>query len=138
MVKYLILALLLSFVSLVLTPVVRTLALRLGAVDRPSERKIHSESIPRLGGVAVFLALLAGLLIADALAGTGERFIPLDVKALVPILSSAMLVFAAGVWDDIRPMSVGVKFLCQAVAVGVAIWLGVRIEILVFLRDRSV
>ncbi|TKS58702.1 MAG: undecaprenyl-phosphate alpha-N-acetylglucosaminyl 1-phosphate transferase [Nitrospira sp.] len=128
MAKYLLLFAISFCVSLALTPLARALALRLGAVDLPSERKIHSEPIPRLGGVGVFLALVAGLLVADSLGGTGEWFIPLDVGALMPILSGSVIVFVAGVWDDIRPLSAGVKFLFQAAAAIVAIGLGVRIE----------
>ena len=37
--------------SLILTPLVRSLAVRVGAIDQPGERKIHTVSMPRLGGV---------------------------------------------------------------------------------------
>ncbi len=48
--------------SLALTPLARWLALRLGAVDRPDgKRKLQKEPVPRWGGVAVYLALLAAL-----------------------------------------------------------------------------
>ena len=59
---------LIAFVStLLLTPVVRPLALKIGAVDSPNDRKIHKEPIPRLGGLAIYfgflVAIVAGLLI---------------------------------------------------------------------------
>ncbi|MFH1858257.1 MAG: undecaprenyl/decaprenyl-phosphate alpha-N-acetylglucosaminyl 1-phosphate transferase, partial [Candidatus Omnitrophota bacterium] len=45
--------------SLVLTPVAKRLGVRLGAVDVPSARKVHATAIPRIGGLAVFLAFTA-------------------------------------------------------------------------------
>lgn len=42
--------------SLVLTPLVRALALRAGIVDRPGERSVHDEPVPILGGVALYVA----------------------------------------------------------------------------------
>src|SRR5262249_1457937 len=63
--------LLLSYLIAVgLTPLVRALASRLGAVDQPSPRKIHHAATPLLGGVAVYLAFLIALL-ANA-RGTGD------------------------------------------------------------------
>lgn len=133
MVKYLTLFFLSFCGSLAVTPWVRLLALRLGAIDRPSARKIHREPIPRLGGLAVFGSFVASLLVAYQLGGRSAWLIPLEVGALLPILSGALIMFTVGVWDDIRPLSAGTKFLWQAVAAGIAIWLGVRIEQLSFL-----
>ena len=49
----LIIALLASFL---LTPYVKQLAFRIGAVDRPDKRKVHTHIMPRLGGLAIYLA----------------------------------------------------------------------------------
>ncbi|MDP7574544.1 MAG: hypothetical protein QF723_05495, partial [Phycisphaerales bacterium] len=49
-------------VTLLSTPLIRVLAIETGVVDRPDEeRKIHRRPIAYLGGVAVFLGLLAGI-----------------------------------------------------------------------------
>ncbi|NEO26850.1 MAG: undecaprenyl/decaprenyl-phosphate alpha-N-acetylglucosaminyl 1-phosphate transferase, partial [Kamptonema sp. SIO4C4] len=45
------------------TPVVKTIGLRSGHVDRPNERKVHQQPIVRLGGVSIFAGTLAALLI---------------------------------------------------------------------------
>jgi len=50
------------FISLLATPIVKRLALRLGAVDLPDERKIHKEPMPRLGGLAIYAAFISGVL----------------------------------------------------------------------------
>ena len=47
--------------SFLLTPVCRALAVRLGMVDQPSERRINTTPVPRGGGLAVYLAVAAAL-----------------------------------------------------------------------------
>ena len=64
------------------TPVVRRLALRLGVIDRPSARKIHVNPIPLLGGVAIYGAFIAALLLF------GKRF---RLDELLGILVGASL-----------------------------------------------
>ena len=58
-----------ALLALVLTPGVRALARRLNLVDAPGDRKIHTVSVPRVGGVGVAFAM--GLALA-ALAATGH------------------------------------------------------------------
>src|SRR5437899_9046444 len=128
MLKYLVLFLISFGAALALTPLVRLLALRIGAVDRPGARKIQIKPIPRLGGVGVVMAAGLTVLLAHALEDVSDLFIPLDLAAWMPLLLGGSIVFLAGVWDDIRTLSPGVKFLFQAAAAAVAIWLGVRIE----------
>ncbi len=49
-----------TLVSLISTPVVRSLAFRMGAVDVPKDaRRMHDHPIPRMGGLAIFLALFS-------------------------------------------------------------------------------
>jgi UDP-GlcNAc:undecaprenyl-phosphate GlcNAc-1-phosphate transferase len=64
MLKYLILFLFSVLISLILTPLVRSLAIRKKVFDLPDERKIHENPIPRLGGISIFLAFNLGLFIA--------------------------------------------------------------------------
>src|SRR5213083_2018929 len=128
MLKYIVLFLISFCAALALTPLVRLLALRIGAVDRPGERKIHTRPVPRLGGVGVVLAASLTAVLVVAMEDVGDGFIRIDLAAWTPLLLGGAIVFLAGVWDDIRPLSAGTKFLFQAAAAGVAVWLGVRIE----------
>jgi len=57
------LALVLAFVmTIILTPIVRRVALSLRILDHPDKRKIHNNPIPLLGSFAVFLGFLVGVL----------------------------------------------------------------------------
>src|SRR5437867_8226168 len=138
MIKYLLLFLVSCVLSLILTPLVRLLALRIGAVDRPGVRKIHTQPVARLGGVGVVLAASLTAVLAVALEGIGDGFIRVDLGAWTPLLLGGSIVFLAGVWDDIRPLSARTKFLFQAAAAGVAIWMGVRIDQVYFLATGTV
>ena len=57
-------ALLVAFLlSIFLTPFVGKLAVKLGATDKPNERKVHSKIMPRMGGLAIFLSFFITFLI---------------------------------------------------------------------------
>ena len=103
------------------TPLARRLALSTGVVDKPSERKVHRTVVPLLGGVAIYGASVAALLVF------GDRFY---VAQSVSILVGASLVSFLGVWDDrsgVRPL---LKLGGQVVAALIPVISGVRVEIL--------
>src|SRR5215217_3776910 len=99
-----------SFLAAIgITPFVRAMAIRLGAVDHPHERKMHFHPIPRLGGVSVALSLCLSLCLMfflDEGTGAGTRQ---NVYSWLTILAGALIVFAVGVWDDLRPLPASVK-----------------------------
>lgn len=94
-----------------LTPLVRTLSVRVGAVDAPGGRKIHTRSTPRLGGVAVVLAGSSALAMAAAI--DRSAVVPVSGGAGVAVILGALLIFAAGVLDDVR----GVKAIVKLAAI---------------------
>jgi UDP-GlcNAc:undecaprenyl-phosphate/decaprenyl-phosphate GlcNAc-1-phosphate transferase len=87
---------------LCLVPMAEICALRVGAVDWPDRRKIHNRPTPRLGGVAIFAALLTGL----AANGIWE-------PGIVRLMICAGLLFALGVADDIRGISARFRLFAQ-------------------------
>jgi UDP-GlcNAc:undecaprenyl-phosphate/decaprenyl-phosphate GlcNAc-1-phosphate transferase len=93
--------------TLVLTPVVRRVAIRTGAVVLPDPRRVHDRPTPTLGGVAMIAGALAGLAAAffipafDAIFQT--RTVPLGVAL------AAVVIFAVGLIDDIREVSAPAK-----------------------------
>jgi UDP-GlcNAc:undecaprenyl-phosphate/decaprenyl-phosphate GlcNAc-1-phosphate transferase len=121
-------------VSLLLTPVVRNLALRIGAVDKPGARKIHVVAVPRLGGVGVVLALCLTVLTAHGLVGL-DPALTRYMETWSPVIIGGIIVFLTGVWDDLRPLPVWLKFLFQALAACVAIWSDIRLEYISALGD---
>ena len=109
------LSLLLSFV---LTRSVRNYAVARGWLAVPaSGRHLHENPLPRLGGIAVFLAFLFSLAVA---LGVGHYFPHLlavpPAKNLLTILVPATLVFLLGIYDDLLSLGPYTKFAVQAVA----------------------
>jgi UDP-GlcNAc:undecaprenyl-phosphate GlcNAc-1-phosphate transferase len=100
------------------TPLVRRIALRLGVIDRPNARKIHVDPIPLLGGVAIYGAFIAALVLF------GNRF---RLNELISILVGASLMSFLGVWDDRRGLSPLLKLLGQFLAASILVLSGVYI-----------
>ena len=111
-----------------LTPVVRALALRSGAVDHPDSRKKHAAPTPRLGGVAVIAAFVLAIG-RPGLGGAAPAGGILDPELLALALA-ALALMLVGALDDTRgvPAStrLGVQVLC---ALGVVL-AGVRLDLL--------
>ncbi len=96
--------------SLVLTRFVGDHARRIGLVDPVDDRKIHTEPIPRLGGVALF----GSVLIAVGALVVGVRFggFSLD-KTMFTLVAGAAGMFVLGLVDDLRPMRARYKLAAQ-------------------------
>ena len=106
--------------SFAATPVVKSFARRVGAMDVPKDgRRMHDHPIPRLGGLAMFLGfILSVLLFAD---------ITTPVRG---ILLGSVLIVIIGVIDDIVSVKSGVKLIVQIAAAVVAILHGIVIDVL--------
>jgi len=99
-----------------LVPLAERLAWRIGAIDRPNDRSLHTEPTPKLGG----LAILAGILVAGAL------FMPFGPETR-GILAGAATISLLGVVDDVFDLGALPKLLGQIVAASIAVFSGVRL-----------
>lgn len=108
------------------TFVVRRAALRFGAVDRPDgHRKRHAAPTPRWGGVAVYLAMVLGIVAAGfGRFGVDEHYTELALLLTV----AAGIVCFCGAIDDYRPLSSRAKLVLQIAAVMPLIVFGYWIE----------
>jgi UDP-GlcNAc:undecaprenyl-phosphate GlcNAc-1-phosphate transferase len=103
------------------TPAAKWLAVRLGFMDQPSARKVHTTPMPRFGGIAMYGAVVVALLVFE------DRF---RVNQLVSILLGATWVSFLGGWDDrwgLRPI---LKFAGQIIAAIILIIAGVQVGFL--------
>jgi UDP-GlcNAc:undecaprenyl-phosphate GlcNAc-1-phosphate transferase len=104
--------------SFILTRYVRNLAMARGWVAAPAaDRHLHTAPLPRLGGVAIFLAFLVSIAIALLISwrypSLNFGFTP---KTLATILVPGFLIFLLGIYDDVRGVGPYFKFAVQAVA----------------------
>ena len=103
------------------TPMARWAGAHWGFMDQPSERKVHKAAIPRMGGVAIYLAFIV------ALAVFGQRFY---IRQLVGIFLGATLVSGFGLWDDRWSLGAWPKLFGQLAATGILILSGVQVQAL--------
>jgi UDP-GlcNAc:undecaprenyl-phosphate GlcNAc-1-phosphate transferase len=116
-----------ALLTLLVTPIVRKLAHKFGALDSPSERKIHKVQIPRWGGLAIFI----GFIIPFTIAFVATNILQLEVINHLPFLGiilSSMIILFVGVWDDVKPISYMAKFFWQFIAALIVLHFGVQIE----------
>jgi len=93
----------------------RSLAFRFGLLDAPNDRKTHYGSVPLVGGIAMFIGIVCGLLISNILI--------LDENYKFLILSSFILIIV-GVVDDYHNISHKIRFFFQIISALIIILFG--------------
>lgn len=118
LVAYVVLALMTALViSFLTTPVVKTFAYKVGAIDVPKDaRRMHKVPIPRLGGLAIFIGFMVSILLF-------AKITP-EMKS---ILLGAVIIVVLGVVDDIMALPAMLKFVVQIVAASIPATHGVQI-----------
>lgn len=106
-------------IALAVTPLVRKLAFRIGAVDRPNERKVHAGIMARMGGLGIYIAFVASALL----------FAPRSAQ-LTGILLANTLIVITGILDDTRDLSPKIKLLGQVLAALVLMEYGFEVKFL--------
>lgn len=100
------------FVGLI-TPLIKKMAIYIGAMDIPDKRKIHKEPIPRLGGVGIFAGFTLGYMIFNE-----------PSELMNAILISSFVIIITGIFDDIKPIKAKYKFLGQLIAACILVFYG--------------
>ena len=124
-VAYLIVFLVAAGVTFGLTPLVTRLAVRFGAIDQPSERKIHVVPTPTMGGLAMWVGFLVAIAVS--------RFLPffdsMNDTAAEPLAAvvTCTLMTGLGVIDDRRGTSALAKLTAQIFIAGILVLLGVQL-----------
>ncbi|WP_153726538.1 MraY family glycosyltransferase [Heliorestis convoluta] len=109
-------------VALALTPVARWLAFRIGAVDKPSGRKVHQKTMPRLGGLAIYGGFVLTVL---AMGLWNSDFLQLPILGL---LVGATIIVVVGIVDDTYDLPPKVKLLGQILAAASVIPFGISVD----------
>ena len=95
--------------SLVLTPLVRTVATRSRFVAVPVSDRWHARPVPLLGGAAIFIAFLSGIAFWST------------ESSLIPLLIGSGLMFLLGLADDVRAIAPATKLVGQMVVAGIMV-----------------
>ncbi|WP_017580861.1 MraY family glycosyltransferase [Nocardiopsis valliformis] len=111
-------------VTYLLVPLVRRLAIAFGAAPAVRDRDVHTEPIPRLGGLAIYGGFAAALLISAQLPHLQNVFV---AKTWIGLLLAGGLITVIGVIDDRWGMDALSKLAGQIAAAGILVWQGVQL-----------
>lgn len=114
-----------AIVTYLATPLVRRLALRIGAITAVRDRDVHSVPIPRLGGLAMLIGFAAAVVLGSQLPYHGQLFD--DTPALYGVLAGATIITLLGAVDDVRDLDWLTKLAGQVLAGGIMAFYGVRL-----------
>lgn len=101
------------FICFLITFYIKKIAKHIGAMDIPNKRKVHTEPMPRLGGLGIFLTFLFGYMLF------GVQSLQMNA-----ILIGAFIIVLVGVIDDISPIGAKTKFLGQILAAAIILFYG--------------
>lgn len=111
---------------ILLTPFVIRLAHLIGAVDHPNERKVHTKIMPRLGGLAIFLAFAGGFVAISPVFGLIDT--GMKANTVWGILIGGAIVVLTGVLDDRYDLKPKYKLLGIIAAALVVVAFGMKVE----------
>jgi len=115
-------------ISYFTTPLARQFAIKVGAVDVPKDnRRVHTKPIPRMGGLAIYLAFTLVMFL----------FSDIESQKLLGIFLGSSLLVVMGMIDDIKPLRASLKLVIQFVAAMILIKFGFRIEFLTDFFSQS-
>lgn len=108
------LMILIPFVFVVFNiPVIKKIALHIGAIDKPDSRKVHKKIMPRLGGLGIYLGFLLGYMLF------GE-----NTAMMNSILIGSFVLIITGIIDDINPLKAKHKLIGQVLAALIVVFYG--------------
>ena len=107
---------------------VRVLATRLGAVAIPRERDVHLQPTPRMGGLAMYIGVLAAVLLASQLPALTRGFV--YSSGMPAVLVAGGIIMGIGLIDDKWGLDALTKFAGQITAASVLVTMGVAWSVL--------
>lgn len=99
--------------SLLLTFLVKKIAIHINAMDMPTPRKVHKNPMPRIGGLAIFVTFLLGYILYGTIS-----------LQMISVLIGAFIIIITGLIDDINPIKARYKLIGQILAAMIVVVYG--------------
>lgn len=110
-------AILCFIASILVTPLVKKFAIKIGATDKPNQRKVHNKIMPRLGGLAIYISFMLGFVILQP-----------ESDIVWPLIIGSSIIILTGFLDDLYELSAKWKLLGQIMAALVIVIFGIDVE----------
>lgn len=121
--RYLLVLAIGAIVTALVVPIVRILAVRVGAIDQPGGRHVHERATPTLGGLAMLVGVLVALGAASVVGGFHAVF--LDSSEPLGVALAATVICVLGAIDDVVDLSAPAKVATQVLAASILWYFGV-------------
>lgn len=115
-------------ISIIATPWVIQFAKRIGATDKPDFRKVHSVTMPRLGGLTIFISIAISLPVMLFLAPFHLAELVEHYPLTLTLIACLFSIFLLGFWDDLSPLQPGIKFGVQFIVAAIIYFAGFKIS----------
>ncbi|WP_250229645.1 glycosyltransferase family 4 protein [Anaeropeptidivorans aminofermentans] len=113
-------------ISILATPFSKKVSLKLGAIDYPKKRGLHTEPIPRMGGIAIVLGFMLTMLILMPFLAE------IRTRQFTGFLIGGIIIVALGMLDDIYNLNAKLKLAIQFIAALVVVLTGTTINTLMW------
>ncbi len=113
-------------ITLVTTPFAKWLSIRLGAIDYPKDRGVHTKPMPRMGGIAIVLGFMIPVIVLYPFAHT------MNMRQFIGFIIGAAIIVCLGIVDDTHNLPAKLKFCVQIIAAMIVILSGTRINIVLW------
>ena len=118
-------------VSFFATPIVRKLAIKVGAVSIPKDsRRVHKRPMPLLGGLAIIAGFLLAVIYTFATRDFNDFIKFIAEPKTIGIIFGSLIIIGLGVYDDIKPLRARIKFPIQLIAAIIVVATGTKITTL--------
>ena len=116
-----ILAIITALISFMITPLVKKLAIKVNAIDVPKDdRRVHSKPIPVMGGLAIYISFVVGVVLYNGILTTSQ----------IGIIMGATIIVIGGIIDDIKDLRPKYKILIQVAAAVCLLMSGISISVI--------
>ncbi|MFL2079862.1 glycosyltransferase family 4 protein [Marinilactibacillus psychrotolerans] len=109
-----------AVISLCVTPLIKKVAFKIGAVDIPNKRRVNTKIMPTIGGLGIFITTFIALFFIQ----------PIENSTIIPIFLGASAVIITGLIDDIKEISPLMKIIGLTIAALIIYFSGMRIEMI--------
>ncbi len=114
-------------IAAISTPFVIKLAWNVKAVDKPGVRKVHKDTIPRIGGVIFGVSIVTVSLVFLLDNRIGDEFRD-NYQQIIVLFAGAIAILAVGVLDDVFTLRARYKLSAQIAIAYLVCAAGIRIE----------
>ena len=113
-------------ISMATTPLAKKISEKLGAIDYPKARGMHTKPMPRLGGIAIVLGFMITVMLL-------YRFVnDINIKHFIGFIAGAIVIVTVGIIDDAKNLPAKVKLVFQIIAALLVIGSGIRINVVMW------